>query len=116
MKAAEGKGDSPMSNSTPASGMGTEVKYNFDGKKFSRISKIVDQELFKKSLDSTMQGAEAFLGQSSYTFIYHFPKEIKSTNIETGIISEDGKTLTYEVSLMDAMTKPEEIKIEVELK
>ena len=92
----------------------TQVSYTFDGSKFVRATEIKDMELFKKSMDS-LQSAEMFLGGSTYTFKYHFPRRIKSTNIEEATFSMDGKTMIYEVNFLDMLKDPESIKIEVEL-
>lgn len=92
----------------------TEVEYSFKGDKFVRKTAIKDMELFKKSLDS-LQSAEMFLGGSTYTFKYHFPKRIKSTNVEEATFSMDGKTMIYEVNFLEMMKDPESIYIEVEL-
>lgn len=92
----------------------TKVDYIFNGANFSRKASIKDQELFQQSIDS-LQSAEMFLSSSTYTFKYHFPKRVKSTNIEEATFSMDGKTMIYEVNFMDMMKDPESIQIEVEL-
>lgn len=92
----------------------TQVSYSFSGDRFVREAKIKDQELFQKSLDS-LQGTEMFLSGSTYTFKYHFPKRVKSTNVEDATFSMDGKTLIYEVNFLDMLKDPESINIEVEL-
>lgn len=98
----------------PPPGLPTAVNYNFDGHSFTRAIEILDQDLFAKSLDS-LQGAEMFLSSSTYTFKYHFPRKVKSTNAEGATFSMDGKTMIYEVNFLDMMKKPESINIEVEL-
>lgn len=105
----EGK-PSPMSMQDPTS----EVKYAFSKNTFSRKAKILDEELFKKGLDS-LAGAEMFLSGSTYTLKYHFPRKVKSTNIEGATFSADGKTLFYEVGFMDLMKDPSSLDLEVEL-
>lgn len=70
--------------------------------------------MFQKSMDS-LQSAEMFLGGSTYTFRYHFPKRVKSTNVEGATFSMDGKTMIYEVNFLDMLKDPESINIEVEL-
>lgn len=92
----------------------TEVTYSFKGDRFSRNTKIKDMEIFQKSLDS-LQSAEMFLGGSTYTFKYHFPQRVKSTNVEDATFSMDGKTMIYEVNFLDMLKNPESIAIEVEL-
>ena len=92
----------------------TKVKYDFTGNSFSRSIEIIDKELFKKGLDS-MQSAEMFLSGSTYTFKYHFPKKVKSVNVEGATFSLDGKTMTYAVDFLQMMKDPESIILEVEL-
>jgi hypothetical protein len=92
----------------------TKVDYTYNGTNFTRKASIKDQELFQKSIDS-LQSAEMFLSSSTYTFKYHFPKRVKSTNIEQATFSMDGKTMIYEVNFLDMMKDPESIQIEVEL-
>lgn len=92
----------------------TEVSYSFEDNRFFRNTKIKDREMFQKSMDS-LQSAEMFLGGSTYTFRYHFPKRVKSTNVEGATFSMDGKTMIYEVNFLDMLKDPESINIEVEL-
>ena len=92
----------------------TKVDYSFNGNSFSRKAQIKNQELFQKSIDS-LQSAEMFLSSSTYTFKYHFPRRVKSTNIDAATFSMDGKTMIYEVNFLDMMKDPESIQIEVEL-
>ncbi len=92
----------------------TKVDYTFKKNTFKRTATIVDQELFKQSADS-LASAEMFLGGSTYTFKYHFPRRIKRTNLEEATFSMDGKTLIYEANFLEMLKDPESIQIEVEL-
>ncbi|WP_282050710.1 hypothetical protein [Maribacter aquivivus] len=92
----------------------TTVNYSFDKNTFKRETVILDQELFEKSLDS-LASAEMFLSSSTYTFKYHFPRRVKSTNIEEATFSMDGKTMLHEVNFLQMMKDPESMVIEVEL-
>ena len=92
----------------------TEVNYTFSKNTFSRKAKIIDEELFQKSVDS-LQSAEMFLSGSTYTLKYHFPRKVKSTNVESATFSADGKTMFYEVGFMDLMKDPSVLDVEVEL-
>jgi hypothetical protein len=92
----------------------TEVNYSFKKNKFKRETVILNQELFDKTIDS-LAGSEMFLSSSTYTFKYHFPKRIKSTNIEEATFSMDGKTMIHEVNFLEMMKDPKSILIEVEL-
>jgi len=62
--------------------------------------------MFKKRIDS-LASAEMFLSNSTYTFKYHFPKRVKSTNIKDATFSMDGKTMIHEVNFLDRMKDPE---------
>lgn len=105
----EGK-PTPMGMQDPT----TEVQYAFSKNSFSRKAKIIDEELFQQGLDS-LQGAEMFLSGSTYTLKYHFPRKVKSTNVEGATFSADGKTMFYEVGFMDLMKNPAALDLEVEL-
>ncbi|MGB5819878.1 MAG: hypothetical protein WBG90_10385 [Saonia sp.] len=104
-----GPGQSPMGGS-----QGTEVSYSFIEDRFSRKTIIVDQELFRSSIDSLEQ-AKMFLGESTYTLNYHFPRKIKKISAEKALFSQDGKSFTLEVDFLELMEKPELLDIEVEL-
>ncbi|WP_222981471.1 hypothetical protein [Flagellimonas meishanensis] len=92
----------------------TEVNYNFEDGVFTRTAKILDEELFKQSLDS-LQGADMFLSGSTYTIKYHFPRRVKSASIAEATYSADGKTLIYEVNFMDVLKDPKALDLKVEL-
>lgn len=92
----------------------TEVNYSFKKNKFKRETVILNQKMFKKSIDS-LASAEMFLSSSTYTFKYHFPKRVKSTNIKEATFSIDGKTMIHKVNFLDMMKDPESLLIEVEL-
>lgn len=92
----------------------TEVNYSFKKNKFKRETVILNQEMFEKNIDS-LASAEMILSSSTYTFKYHFPKRVKSTNIEEATFSMDGKTMIHEVNFLDMMKDPESLLIEVEL-
>lgn len=83
----------------------TSVIYDFRGNTFSRTTEIINPGLFQKSIDS-LSSAEMFLSGSTYTFKYHFPRKVKSVNVEGAKFSLDGKTMTYEVGLLDMTKNP----------
>ncbi|MEO0527832.1 MAG: hypothetical protein AAFZ89_11435 [Bacteroidota bacterium] len=108
-------GESPAAKSPMGStNQGTEVSYSFTSNRFSRKTTIVDQALFQKSLDS-MEQAKMFLGESTYTLNYHFPRKIKNISAEKALFSQDGKSFTLEVDFLELMEKPQLLDIEVEL-
>ncbi len=92
----------------------TKVTYSFAKNTFSRKAKILDEVLFQQSIDS-LQGAEMFLSGSSYTLKYHFPRKVKSANVEGATFSADGKTMFYEVGFLELMKNPAILDLEVEL-
>ncbi|MEP2278994.1 hypothetical protein [Maribacter sp.] len=92
----------------------TTVNYTFKKNTFKRETVILNQELFEQSIDS-LASAEMFLSGSTYTFKYHFPRRVKSTNIEEATFSMDGKTMIHEVNFLEMMKDPESMVIEVEL-
>lgn len=92
----------------------SEVNYTFKGNKFSRKSKILDQELHQQKLDS-MASMEMFFSASKYTLKYHFPRRVKSASAEEATYSADGKTLIYELGFMDYLKNPDAFDLEVEL-
>jgi hypothetical protein len=105
------------SGATPAMGsqeQTTKVNYMFTENSFKRTITIIDEALFKKGMDS-LKSAEMFMSGSTYTFKYHFPRKVKSTNVEGATFSLDGKTMTYAVDFLQMMKDPESIVLEVEL-
>ena len=100
----------PMKTEEPT----TKVDYKFSENKFSRTTKIINQELFEQKIDS-LASTEMFLSGSTYTFKYHFPRKVKKVNVEGATFSIDGKTMIYEVNFLDMMKTPEAINLEVEL-
>ncbi|GLU43756.1 hypothetical protein [Allomuricauda sp. NBRC 101325] len=92
----------------------TKVNYSFANNTFTRTAEIIDQALLQQQIDS-LQGAEMFLSGSTYTLKYHFPKRVKSTNVEEATFSADGKTMIYEVGFMEMMKNPSLLDIEVKL-
>jgi len=93
---------------------GTDVAYRYSKNLFSRTTTIVDQDLFEKGLDSLGQ-MEMFMGESTYTLNYTFPRKIKSISAEEALFSQDGKSFTLEVSFLEMMKNPKILDVEVEL-
>lgn len=105
-------GDNPFS-SFGADGS-TNLDYNYDGKTFKRIAKIVDKEAHKQVTDSLGQMAIMF-GSSTYKLNYHFPKRIKSVSNEKALFSDDRKSVTVEYGFIDYLSNPEALNLEVVL-
>ncbi len=90
----------------------TEVNFAFRKGRFSRKAMIVDSALHQQQLDS-LAGADMFLSGSTYTLKIHFPKEIKSANIQDATLSMDRKTLIREVDFLEYMKNPNLLDMEV---
>lgn len=97
------------------SGAASELAYTFKGKKFTRKTTIIDENLLKSQLDSISDMLSMFEG-STYTLNYHFPKKVKSVSIDGAVISEDGKTVTIERSFSEYLTDPKKLDVEIKLK
>jgi len=92
----------------------TKVMYSFKNDTFKRITKILDQDKLKTSLDSLEQ-MKMFLASSKYKIKYHFPKKIKKISSDKALFSQDGKSFTLEVGFLEYMEDPKILDIEVEL-
>ena len=92
-----------------------EVVYTFANNTFSRFQ----PNSLEPVLEEVEQDEEAIGGEDDdfaeqfkmqfeeifssayYTMVYTFPRKIKSVSNENAVISEDGKTVTYKVSMSD---------------
>lgn len=104
---------SPMDPTDQVS-QSTEVAYSYRGNTFSRRGFIVDSVLHQQRIDS-LKGSESFLEESTYTLEIHFPRKVRSANVEKATLSMDGKTLYYEVPFLDYLLKPDALDLEVVL-
>lgn len=91
----------------------SEVSYTYNGKRFTRTTKIENFEEFKKEIDSAMAMVKGMFGTSKYTLKYNFPKKIKSASIEDAMFSSDKKTIIIQKDLLEYMTNPKIFDIEV---
>ncbi|MEJ2585028.1 MAG: hypothetical protein P8Z38_08285 [Robiginitalea sp.] len=90
----------------------TEVVYSLKGNTFTRRGFIVDSVLHQQRIDS-LKGGESFLAESTYKLEVHFPRKIRSASVENATLSMDGKTLFYEVGLLNYLLKPDALDLEV---
>jgi len=91
----------------------SEVTYAYDGKKFSRKVKLLDNAKKKESgEDEDMY--QALFGASTYELKYTFPKKIKKVSNKSAVISADGKTVTISYSLADFFDNPKAMALDVE--
>ncbi len=102
--------NNPMSAKSDA----TSVKYTYANNRFSRKTTITNKELHQQTIDSLKEGS-MFLGSSTYTLKYHFPKKVKSVSSNKALLSPDGKTLTLETDFLTYIKDPKALDIEVEL-
>ena len=114
-----GKGGVQANDSAnPFSSLGTDgstaLDYNYNGKTFKRITKIIDKETYKQATDSLGEMAVMF-GSSKYKLNYHFPKPIKSVSNKTAMFSDDRKSFTVEFGFMEYISDPEALNLEVVL-
>lgn len=88
--------------------------FSFKNNKFKRSSHIIDEEQYKRDLDS-LKDISSFMEGSTYTLKYVFPKKIKSVSNPSAIISKDKKTMTLTVPFTEYYLDPKVLDIEIEL-
>ncbi|TGV01354.1 hypothetical protein [Flavivirga rizhaonensis] len=110
-----GQSNSPANPfSSPGLDKSTTLEYDFNGKTFKRVAKIVDKEAYKRVTDSLGEMAVMF-GSSMYKLNYHFPKPIKSVSNEKALFSADRKSFTVEFGFMEYLSNPEALNVDVVL-
>ncbi len=97
-----------------AKGGNSKLSYSFKNGVFKRQVAIVDKEVQKQMMDSLGQAAMMF-ANSKYKLNYHFPRRVKSVSNDKAMFSADGKTVIIEYGLMDYMTNPEVMNLEIVL-
>ena len=113
------KGKAKVNDPTnPFSSMGnggnSNLEYSFSNGVFKRSVKVIDKEVQKQIMDSLGQASMMF-ANSKYKLNYHFPKRVKSVSNDKALFSADGKTVTIEYGLMDYMSNPEVMNLEIVL-
>ncbi|MEN1786104.1 MAG: hypothetical protein AAGF77_13340 [Bacteroidota bacterium] len=91
-----------------------EVSYAFENNTFTRSTSGLGENEMEQSVDS-LGITQMFLSGATYTFKYHFPRRIKSVNVEGALFSMDGKSMVYEVNFKELLENPEPNHIEVVL-
>ena len=102
-------------NNAPTSD--SEVKYSYNGKKFTR--KVEKRKLSpeeKEAYKKSMEQSASFLDGSSYKLEYHFPKAIKSTTYKGALFSDDRKTMYIQADMKTITENPKLLDFEVILK
>ncbi|MDR6966953.1 hypothetical protein J2X31_000953 [Flavobacterium arsenatis] len=94
----------------------TIFAYNFDGTTFRRTFKVLNQERYDEYKETIeLYKPILHIGNCSYTANYHFPRKIKSVSHTDAILSEDRKSLTLKLPMLDCLEKPELAFLEVVL-
>ncbi|MCD6544077.1 MAG: hypothetical protein J7K34_06170 [Flavobacteriaceae bacterium] len=102
-------------NDAPATD--TEVKYSYNGKKFTR--KVIKKKLSaaeKEAYKKSMEQSASFLDGSSYKLEYTFPKAIKSTTYKGATFSDNRKTMYIQADMKTITENPKLLEFEVILK
>lgn len=97
-----------------ASGNNIELSYFFENGIFKKNIAIIDRET-QKQLNDSLEKMAFMYASSKYKVEYHFPKRIKSISNDNAKFSVDGKTVFIEYGLMDYMTNPEIMNLEIVL-
>lgn len=91
-----------------------EVTYHYSPKLFRRQVKMfklskADQAIF----DENMESYKMYLAGSMYKINYHFPQTIKEVSLTDAVISEDGKSVEYEIPMDSVFTNPRILDFEI---
>lgn len=89
------------------------LNLSYDGKMFERksLSKVVD--LNNSETDSAGFSSKDMMSLFSYRLEYHFPKKVKSVDLEGAMIGADGKTIIADVEYVDILENPEKYNFKV---
>lgn len=112
-----GKGEANTNDPTNpfgsmADGGNSKLSYSFKNGIFKRSVEVIDKEIQKQIIDS-LGPASMMFGNSKYKLNYHFPRKVKSVSNDKAMFSADGKTVIIEYGLMDYMTNPEVMNLEI---
>ena len=94
-------------------------EYLMKGRTFTRKAasmNINDMEGVDDSMKDQLQMVKMFMASATYTTVYSFGKKVKTVANKESIISEDKKTVTTEVSLVDMLEGNGDVSNEVKLK
>ncbi|MHA7941882.1 hypothetical protein ACJOV8_002265 [Formosa sp. 3Alg 14/1] len=97
------------------------IDFSFDGKRFSRTLKAgyepSEEAIAKLDKEMSMMGeGEETMKAMTYTFVYHFPKKIKSVSNKDALISKDKKTVTLTQNYIEMIKNSELMNFKVILK
>jgi|GEM_PF-809399 hypothetical protein len=89
------------------------LNLNYDGKSFERksFSKVVD--FSDSQTDSAAFSSKDMMNMFGYRMEYHFPKKVKSVDLEGAMIGADGKTIIADVEYVDILENPEKYNFKV---
>lgn len=121
----EGEGDAMGGMSGLISQMGSSpdgATMDFKGRSFKRfVPKASLEDLMKDEdaddeAEQAMQMMKMMFGSATYKVVYHFPRKVKSTDIEDAMISSDGKTVIKEYNFLDILEGNATLSGKVKLK
>lgn len=93
-------------------------EYTMKGRKFTRKAasmNINDMEGMDDMKDQ-LQMVKMFMASATYTTVYSFGKKVKTVSNKESVISEDKKTVTTEVSLVDMLEGKGDVNNDIKLK
>jgi hypothetical protein len=94
-------------------------EYTMKGRKFTRKAasmSLDDMDGMDDSMKDQLQMVKMFMASATYTTVYSFGKKVKSASNKESIVSEDKKTVTTEVSLVDMLEGNSDVSNEIKLK
>jgi hypothetical protein len=86
-----------------------KVTYSFTKKQFSRSVEILKLDEAQQAKFDEMKTNAIMFSDSPYKIKYNFPNKIKSTSLEGAVISEDGKSFTYETTIGKFLEDPKSL-------
>ncbi|AFM05997.1 hypothetical protein Fleli_3683 [Bernardetia litoralis DSM 6794] len=99
------KGELTRTNSFSMGGNDLDMSAIMGGKKGED-----DKEQTEEEKKQTQQMMQMFFGDANYTYIVHVPNKVKSySNKKNTTVSEDGKTLTMTIPLLDLMNEEKKV-------
>lgn len=91
-----------------------DVSYTYSPKSFRRNVKMLklskeDQAIY----DENIEQYKMYLAGTMYKIKYNFPQVIKEYTLQDAVLSEDGKTLIYEIPIDSVFANPKILDFEV---
>lgn len=105
--------DNPLLAAGGIGSNNSDLKYTYDGKKFTRKATVLKKEILEVENDSA-EAYKMIFESSTYVIKYHFPKRVKKVSNSTALYSEDRKSITIEYPFSEYMENPDKLNFEVE--